>query len=118
MRRAIGLSVILLAVAPAAVASPARLHLQPVVATWYGADGELFVRTAWTPAARATDVTVDVARGGRALVHVRERGWLLGHRTFLLHLAGRVKAGDALQVHVTARSGASRADAAARVAIP
>jgi hypothetical protein len=109
MRRALLLSLLVLAAAaPASAAGPAFTLTAPT-AHYLAVDNSLWVKTAWTPPSRATDVTVVVAQGSRTLKTLRAKRWLIGTKTFTLTLPRSLAAGTTLSVRVRASSSAGNA---------
>ena len=113
MRRALLLSlVVLVAAVPAAVSAPAAtpaFTLTPPTAHFLVVDHSLWVKTAWTPPTRATDVTVVVAQGSHTLKTLRATRWLVGTKTFTLALPKSLPQGATLTVQVRASSSAGTA---------
>ena len=105
MRRAIPLLAALSCLAVAGPADASRLYLTAPGATWLGHQHELFVQTSWTPAAKATTVTVVVARGGHTIASRRLGGWLLGHHLFALPLGGAASGSVTVRVSAVSKAG-------------
>jgi hypothetical protein len=106
MRRALILALLVLAVlVPVASAGPS-LSLQPTKATYLAIDRSLWVRVAWTPQTRSTDVTVVVQLGSKTLRTFQARNWLVGTKTFDLALPRSVPDGSTLHLKVRASSSA------------
>ena len=109
MRRALLLSLLVLAVAaPASAAGPAFTLTAPTV-HYLAVDHSLWVKTAWTPPSLATNVTVVVQQGSHTLKTLRAKRWLIGTKTFTLTLPKTLAAGSALSVQVRATSSAGSA---------
>ncbi len=109
MRRALLLSLLVLAVAaPASAAGPAFTLTGPSV-RYLAVDHSLWVKTAWTPPALATNVTVVVQQGSHTIKTLRATRWLIGTKTFTLTLPKTLTAGSALSVQVRATSSAGSA---------
>jgi hypothetical protein len=110
MRRALLLSLLVFAVAaPASAAGPAFSMTAPSV-HFLAVDRSLWVKTAWTPPALATDVTVVVQQGSHTLRTLRATRWLIGTKTFTLSLPRTIPSGTALSVQVRASSSAGSAE--------
>jgi hypothetical protein len=106
MRRALLLSLLVFAVAaPASAAGPAFTLTSPSV-HYLAVDHSLWVKTAWTPHALATDVTVVVQQGSHTLKTLRAKHWLIGTKTFTLSLPKALPSGTGLSVQVRATSSA------------
>jgi hypothetical protein len=106
MRRALVLSLLLLAVAgPASAAGPA-FKLGSTTASFLAVDRSLWVQVRWTPPARATDVTVVVQQGAQTLKTFKATHWLVGKKTFTLSLPRSVPDGASLTVKVRGHSSA------------
>jgi hypothetical protein len=116
MRRPLllGLLVIAAAAAPASAAPPAFTLSAPTV-HFLAVDHSLWVKTAWTPATRPTDVTVVVSQGSSTLRTLRATRWLIGTKTFNLVLPRSLPDGTALRVRVRASSSAGTAQRTIRV---
>jgi hypothetical protein len=109
MRRALLLSLfVLAAAAPASAAGPTFALSAPTV-HFLAVDNSLWVKTAWTPAQRPTDVTVVVQQGSHTLKTMRAKRWLIGTKTFTLTLPRSLSTDVALRVQVRARSSAGTA---------
>jgi hypothetical protein len=109
MRRALLLSLLVLAAAvPASAAGPTFALSAPTV-HFLAVDNSLWVKTAWTPAQRPTDVTVVVQQGSHTLKTMRAKRWLIGTKTFTLTLPRSLSTDVALRVQVRARSSAGTA---------
>lgn len=116
MRRALILTLLALAAAAPASAAGPTLKLGPTNATYLAIDRSLWVRVAWTPPGRATDVTVVVQQGSSTLRTLQAKHWLVGKKTFMLAIPRSVADGSSLTVKVRARSGA--ASASRTVSVP
>jgi hypothetical protein len=109
MRRALLLSLLVLAAAvPASAAGPTFALSAPTV-HFLAVDNSLWVKTAWTPAQRPTDVTVVVQQGSHTLKTMRAKRWLIGTKTFTLTLPRSLSTDVALRVQVRVRSSAGTA---------
>jgi hypothetical protein len=109
MRRALLLSLLVFAIAaPASAAGPTFALTAPTV-HFLAVDNSLWVKTAWTPAERPTDVTVVVQQGSHTLKTLRAKRWLIGTKTFTLTLPRSLATGTALSVRVRASSSAGNA---------
>jgi hypothetical protein len=109
MRRALLLSLLVFAAAaPASAAGPAFTLTAPSV-HYLAVDRSLWVKTAWTPPALATNVTVVVQQGSHTLKTLRATRWLIGAKTFTLTLPRSIPAGTDLSVQVRASSSAGSA---------
>jgi hypothetical protein len=109
MRRALLLSLLVLAAAAPASAAGPVFTLTPPTAHFLAVDSSLWVKTAWTPSARPTDVTVVVQQGTQTLKTLRAKRWLIGTKTFTLTLPRSLRAGTTLRVSVRASSSAGHA---------
>lgn len=110
MRRALVLSLLLLAAAvPAQAAAPTLALTSPSV-HYLAVDRSLWVKTAWTPSTLATNVTVVVQQGSHTLRTLRVSRWLIGTKTFTLALPKTLPAtGDLrVQVHATSSAGSDQ----------
>jgi ABC-type sugar transport system substrate-binding protein len=106
MRRALVLALLVLtALVPAASAGPS-LALQPTKATFLAVDRSLWVRVAWTPPTRSTNVTVVVLQGTRTVKTFQAKHWLVGTKTFELALPRSIPNGSTLHLKVRASSSA------------
>jgi hypothetical protein len=110
MRRPLllGLLVIAAAAAPASAAGPA-FSLTAPTAHFLAVDHSLWVKIAWTPAERPTNVTVVVSQGSSTLRTLRATRWLIGTKTFSLVLPRSLGDGTPLRVRVRASSSAGTA---------
>jgi hypothetical protein len=99
---------VLAAAVPASAAAPAFTLTAPT-AHFLKVDNSLWVKTAWTPSAKPTDVTVVVQQGSRTLRTLRAKRWLIGTKTFMLTLPRSLPAGTTLRVLVRAASAAGNA---------
>lgn len=109
MRRALLVSLLVLAAAvPAAAAAP-TFTLSPPTAHFLAVDSSLWIKTSWTPPTRATEVTVVVSQGSHTLRTLHVKRWLIGTKTFTLSLPKTLAAGGSLSVAVRATSSAGSA---------
>jgi hypothetical protein len=106
MRRALILTLLVLAVAAQASAAGPALKLGPTNASFLAVDRSLWVQVSWTPPGRATDVTIVVQQGSTTLKTLQAKHWLVGKKTFTLAIPRTVANGSSLTVKVRARSGA------------
>jgi hypothetical protein len=109
MRRALLLSLLVLAPAASASAAGPAFTLSAPTAHFLKVDNSLWVKTAWTPSTKPTDVTVVVQQGAHALRTLRAKRWLIGTKTFMLTLPKSLPAGTTLRVLVRASSAAGNA---------
>jgi hypothetical protein len=117
MRRALLLSLLVLAAAaPASAAAPA-FTLMPPTAHYLAVDHSLWIKAAWTPPTLSTDVTVVVQQGTHTLRTLRAKRWLIGTKTFVLSLPRSLTPGVALSVQVRASSKAGRAQQTVSVSL-
>lgn len=109
MRRALLLSLLVLAAAVPANAATPTFTLTAPTARFLAVDHSLWIKTSWTPSAKATNVSVVVQDGSHTLKTLRARGWLIGTKTFTLALPKTLPAGTSLRVQVRASSSAGTA---------
>jgi hypothetical protein len=109
MRRALLLSLLVLAAAAPASAAAPTFTLTPPTAHYLAVDHSLWIKAAWTPSTLSTDVTVVVQQGTHTLKTLRAKRWLIGTKTFMLSLPRSLTPGVALSVQVRASSKAGRA---------
>jgi hypothetical protein len=110
MRRVLLLGLLVLAAAaPASAAGPTFTLTEPTV-HFLAVDNSLWVKTAWTPPTRPTDLMVVVRQGSHTIKTLRAKRWLIGTKTFTLSLPRSISAGPSLTVQVRASSSAGKAE--------
>jgi hypothetical protein len=117
MRRALVLALLVLTALVPAASAGSSLSLQPTKATFLAVDRSLWVRVAWTPPARSTDVTVVVQQGTRTVKTFQAKHWLVGAKTFELVLPRSIPDGTTLHLKVRASSSAGSAESALAVSL-
>jgi hypothetical protein len=117
MRRALLLSLLVLAAAAPASAAAPSFSLTPPSAHYLAVDHSLWIKAAWTPPTLATDVTVVVQQGTHTLRTLRAKRWLIGTKTFTLSLPKSLTPGTALFVQVRASSSAGSAQKTVSVSL-